>query len=88
MHVAQERAACFFTYTSLLEDEGMFTLGSLYDNSENMDKLLLRVQLNLVHDWMDYGFKAAPINKLEKRVTSLLRTLEFAMDAAIFRQVR
>ena len=84
---SQERGSCFFPYAGLTEDATIFTLGSLWNKSDAMDKVLLRTQLTLVHDWMD-GFKAAPMAKIEKSAKKIRNYLDFAMEVGIFRRGR
>lgn len=83
-----EGAKHFFKFLSVVapddSSEVCFTFGSVYGQTESLDRALLRTQLTVAHTWMD-GFKSMPYAKIQTIAAGGLKSIEFANQSGIAR---
>lgn len=74
----QEGTSSMFKLACLLENQSeIFNFGQLWGRSDAMDRVLLRTQCSLMHEWME-GFKALTPSKMQSFSGKVLKYLEFA----------
>lgn len=90
MALWQESGTAFFQFLSTKKvtegEPAFFSFGCLFGTSDPLDRALLRTQMTIVHTWIE-AFKQMPLSKIISLCCKALKSINFAGDVQILRQV-